>query len=175
MAGRKLAPALLAILTPLVPPIARAQEPGYPQYCCTEVGRLGPFSNGTVNVGERCSVVATDGVRHVGTACHGPRDPLVLGPMDTTGYARHCCTDVGVLGPFADATWQEGDRCAAVAEDGVRHEGVACYGLGQTIRAALNGAPLLSLRHCGTAAASAASLAAASSGSPGSFRQNGSR
>lgn len=119
---------LLACLA-LLPAEVRAQEPGYPHYCCTDVGRFGPFENGTVNVGDQCSAADTARVRHVGTACHGPPSPALYGPMDTIGYADHCCTDAGVFGPFGDVTWQEGDSCAAVAEDGQRHDGVACYGV----------------------------------------------
>jgi hypothetical protein len=117
--------ACLALLSAEV----RAQEPGYPRYCCTDVGRFGPFENGTVTAGEQCSAVDTAGVRHVGAACHGPLSPPMYGPIDTLGYADHCCTDGGVFGPFGDVTWQEGDSCAAVAEDGQRHDGVACYGV----------------------------------------------
>lgn len=108
---------------------AEAQGPGYPQYCCTDAGQFGPYYNGTVSVGQRCSVVTEDGVRRVGTACRGPLEPEpdMLGPMETRGYADHCCTDSGVLGPFANSTWQEGEPCSASDEEGELHQGVACY------------------------------------------------
>jgi hypothetical protein len=126
---------LLACLA-LLPAELRAQEPGYPLYCCTDVGRFGPFYNGTLTVGEQCSAKDTTGVRHVGAACNGPLSPPMYGPMDTLGYADHCCTDAAVFGPFGDVTWQEGDSCAAVAEDGQRHNGVACYGVNQLLERA---------------------------------------
>ncbi len=61
-----------------------------------------------------------------GKACDGPPDAGILGPMENKGYANSCCTDAGVSGPFADATWQEGDSCAAVVA-GKRVSGTACY------------------------------------------------
>src|SRR3954454_20181296 len=73
----------------LLPTALRAQEYGYPHYCCTDVGRFGPFENGTVNAGDQCSATDTGGVRHVGTACHGPASPPLYGPMDTVGFASH--------------------------------------------------------------------------------------
>lgn len=104
---------------------AAAQAPGYPQYCCTGAGRFGPFSNGSIGRGERCSAAA-NGRRYVGRACDGPPDAGTIGPMENKGYANSCCTDAGIYGPFADATWQEGDSCAAVVA-GKRVSGMACY------------------------------------------------
>jgi hypothetical protein len=161
----------------LSPAALHAQEPGYPQYCCTDVGRFGPFGNGTVNVGERCSAVDTAGVRHVGAACHGRAGPPMFGPMETTGYADRCCTDVGVLGPFRDASWREGDSCAAVTEDGTRHEGVACYGVGALLGRTARGEQLLAAAHrtsCGGDSVTAIRLAATPA-SPAAARRTGSR
>jgi hypothetical protein len=47
--------AVLVTVSLGVAPDASAQAPGYPQYCCTEAGRFGPFSNGSIGRGERCS------------------------------------------------------------------------------------------------------------------------
>jgi hypothetical protein len=151
--------ACLLLIAGLLPAAVQAQEPGYPTYCCTDAGRFGPFSNGTVNVGERCSAADTTGVRHVGTACHGPANPLTLGPMDTTGYADRCCTDIGVLGPVAGATWLEGDSCAATTADGAHHAGVACYGVsGLLERARRTGRVLAAARSTGCGASQPATL-----------------
>jgi hypothetical protein len=160
------------------PAALRAQEPGYPRYCCTDAGRIGPFENGTVNAGERCSVLDTAGVRHVGFACHGPLSPAMLGPMETRGYADRCCTDVGVLGPFRDARWQEGDRCSAQAEDGQRYDGVACYGVSGLLDRARRDGRLLAAAHHGSCAENGgvrSGLAAAIQGSPGAAPRTGSR
>lgn len=168
---------LFSCLTAL-PVGLRAQEPGYPRYCCTDAGQFGPFENGTIDVGERCSAVDTAGVRHVGSACHGPPSPAMFGPMDTLSYADRCCTDVGVLGPFYDATWQEGDPCAARAEDGQRYEGVACYGVSGLLDRARRDGRLLAAAREGTCAGRGglrAGLAAASRASPGAAPRTGSR
>ncbi|HEU4647845.1 MAG TPA: hypothetical protein VFS33_02200 [Gemmatimonadales bacterium] len=168
--------ALLACLA-LLPAALPAQEPGYPLYCCTDVGRFGPFENGTVNVGEQCSAMDTARVRHVGTACHGPASPALYGPMDTVGYADHCCTDAGVFGPFGDVTWQEGDSCATVAEDGQRHDGVACYSVsGLLERAARNGRVLAAARAGGCGAPTlTVARGDATPASPGSAPRTGLR
>ncbi len=138
---------LLSLSLIMHPALLPAQEPGYPLYCCTDAGRFGPYENGTVNAGERCSAVDTARVRHVGTACHGPPSPPMLGPMETRGYADHCCTDVAVFGPFHDTTWQEGDQCAVEGEEGQRHDGVACYGVsGLLQRASVDGRLLAAAR-----------------------------
>jgi len=168
------------LLAALLPAAAWAQEPGYPTYCCTGAGRFGPFSNGTVNVGERCSATDTTGVRHVGTACHGPANPLTIAPMDTTGYADRCCTDVGVLGPVAGATWLEGDKCAVTAADGSEHEGVACYGVSGLLERARRTGRVLAAAHAGGCGAAApatlrTALAAASPVSPAPTPPPGSR
>lgn len=118
--------ALLGFASP-----APAQPPGYPQYCCTGAGRFGPFSNGSIGRGERCSAVAPNGRRYVGRACDGPPDPGTIGPMANKGYANSCCTDAGIYGPDAGATWQEGDGCAAVVA-GKRVSGTACYSAAAT-------------------------------------------
>jgi hypothetical protein len=107
-------------------PDASARAPGYPQYCCTGAGRFGPFSNGSIGRGERCSATGQDGRRYVGQACDGPPDPGILGPMENKGYANGCCTDAGIFGPFADARWQEGESCSAVVS-GKRVRGTACH------------------------------------------------
>ncbi|HEX5386089.1 MAG TPA: hypothetical protein VFW66_05255 [Gemmatimonadales bacterium] len=147
--------AFLPLSLLLATPVAlNAQAPaytqtGYPQYCCTPAGRFGPFYNGMVTAGERCSAVDTAGVRHVGGACYGAPSPLTIGPMDTTGYARSCCTDIGVLGPFPGVNWQEGAPCAAIGVDDQRHEGTACYSVDHALERASRDGRLLAAAAAG--------------------------
>jgi hypothetical protein len=62
-----------------------------------------------------------------------------------------CCTDAGIYGPFADATWQEGDGCAAVVS-GKRVCGTACYSAAAT-GARLKIESVFALAECKTNAA----------------------
>jgi hypothetical protein len=141
---------MVPVLVPLLAlaPAARAQAPGYPQYCCTRAGRFGPFSNGSIGRGERCSAVAANGRRHVGKACDGPPDAGTIGPMENKGYANSCCTDTGIFGPFGDTTWQEGDSCAAVVA-GTRVSGIACYAA-TTVGARFRFESVFALAPCGS-------------------------
>jgi hypothetical protein len=45
------------------------EKSAYPQYCCTNAGKLGPYENKTVKEGGACYGTDTKGQRHEGTAC----------------------------------------------------------------------------------------------------------
>jgi hypothetical protein len=41
----------------------------HPQYCCTPSGRLGPYPNNKIPVGQKCQGVLPNGTPMVGQAC----------------------------------------------------------------------------------------------------------
>lgn len=102
---------------------ARSQgQKGYPKYCCTDAGVLGPYNNDSVPEGGAC-FGTKDGKRHEGIACYGKEKKE---DQENKGYPKYCCTDAGRLGPYKNDSVPEGGACFGT-KDGKRHEGRACY------------------------------------------------
>jgi hypothetical protein len=51
-------------------PPPRPQQRGLPNYCCTPVGKLGPYPNPNVPEGGACFGTAWNGLRYQGRACY---------------------------------------------------------------------------------------------------------
>jgi hypothetical protein len=103
---------------------------GYPKYCCTSVGRLGPYDNDSVPEGGACYGTKDDR-RYEGTACYGDDDKANKQKKhkkkhDDDDFPQYCCTNVGRLGPYKNDSVQEGGRCYGT-KNGRRYEGTACY------------------------------------------------
>lgn len=94
---------------------------GYPRYCCTDAGVLGPYPNDTVPEGGAC-FGTKGGRRYEGTACHGEADDEKSGEKR---YPKYCCTDAGKLGPYDNDSVPEGGACFGT-KGGRRYEGTAC-------------------------------------------------
>ncbi len=47
---------------------------GFPKYCCTDAGALGPYDNDSVPEGGACFGTDSQGQRHEGRACYGSGD-----------------------------------------------------------------------------------------------------
>lgn len=103
---------------------------GYPKYCCTSVGRLGPYDNDSVPEGGAC-YGTKNGRRYEGTACYGNDDKeskkKSKKKKHDDEYPQYCCTDVGRLGPYKNDSVPEGGSCYGT-KNGRRYEGTACYG-----------------------------------------------
>jgi hypothetical protein len=102
----------------------------YPKYCCTSVGRLGPYDNDSVPEGGAC-YGTKDGRRYEGTACYGDDDneskkKTHKKKHDDDDFPQYCCTDVGRLGPYKNDSVPEGGKCYGT-KNGRRYEGTACY------------------------------------------------
>lgn len=94
-----------------------------PQYCKTEAGVLGPYSNpGNIRVGDPC-FGTKDGRRYDGTAVMGPEAGTT-----SNGLPRYCRTEAGVLGPYENpGNIRVGDPCFGT-KDGRRYDGTAVMG-----------------------------------------------
>ena len=129
---------LRMLFVALLLPVASIAHKGYPKYCCTDAGALGPYDNDSVPEGGGCFGTDSRGKRHEGRACYGQEGngqeedggSNAKGHKGSKGYPKYCCTDAGALGPYDNDSVPEGGACFGTDSQGKRHEGRACYGSG---------------------------------------------
>jgi len=121
--------ATLLIASIFAIPTSAQQHRGYPRYCKTDAGVLGPYNNDSVPEGGAC-FGTKNGKRYEGVAVYSKDDDSEGskggGSDNKKGYPRYCKTDAGVLGPYNNDSVPEGGACFGT-KNGKRYEGVAVY------------------------------------------------